>query len=274
MDAKYTTLGLRAPDPHLGIASCRFASLVMALTFAASGCFPMPQAQPSPPNETSRHCEALLFTRPTDTVQIAGNTRLQAAATYEAVVRIHDATAPDGLVFNEWQGAAEDKQLTLGAHSLWGYAFRVSPPDGPGGVVGTLSIADEAWHHVAYVYDGAEERTYLDGQLIFARQAGGNVANGDASLMSVGAMARDGGIRQGFSGYVRALRISSVARYVGQQVSVPKLPLASGPGTEINFDFTEISPPGTLRDLSGNAHHGTLGAGFGSATAPLCAPRP
>ena len=259
---------------HLGIASHRFAPLVFALTFTPSGCFPMPQAQPSPPKETSRYCDALLFTRPTDTVQIAGDTQLQGAATYEAVVRIHDATAPDGLVFNEWQGAAEDKQLTMGAHSLWGYAFRVSPPDGPGGVVGTLSIADEAWHHVAYVYDGAEERTYLDGQLIFARQAAGNVANGDASLMSVGALARDGGIRQGFSGYVRALRISSVARYVGQQVSVPKSPFASGPGTEINFDFTEVSASGTLRDLSGNEHHGTLGAGFGSATAPLCAPKP
>jgi hypothetical protein len=139
-------------------------------------------------------------------------------------------------------------------------------------VVGTLSIADEAWHHVAYVYDGAAERTYLDGQLIFTRQAAGSVANCDASLMSVGAMARDGGIRQGFSGYVRALRISSVARYAGQQVAVPKTPFASGPGTEINLDFTELSPSGTLRDLSGNGHDGTLGAGFGSATAPLCAP--
>lgn len=258
---------------HPGIASCRFVAL--ALAFAASGCFPMPQC-PSPPKEkeTLRHCEALLFTRPTDTVQIAGNTRLEGAATYEAVVRIHDATAPDGLVFNEWQGAAEDKQLTMGAHSLWGYAFRVSPPDGPGGVVGALSIADEAWHHVAYVYDGAEERTYLDGGLIFARPAAGNVANGDASLMSVGAMARDAGIRQGFSGYVRALRISSVARYAGQQVTVPKSPFTSGAGTEINFDFTEISPAGTVRDLSGNGHDGTLGAGFGSGTAPLCAPRP
>ena len=260
-----------------GIAFSRLGSLAMAMAmamaFTASGCFPMPPSQPSP-EKTLRHCGALLFTRPTDTVQIAGNTRLGGAATYEAVVRIHDATAPDGLVFNEWQGAAEDKQLTMGAHSLWGYAFRVSPPDGPGGVVGALSIVDEAWHHVAYVYDGAEERTYLDGQQIFARQAAGNVANGDASLMSVGALARDGGIRQGFSGYVRALRISSVARYVGQQLTVPKTPFASGAGTEINFDFTEISPTGTVLDLSGNGHDGTLGAGFGSATAPLCASGP
>ena len=250
------------------------ATLVLA--FIASGCASTERSHPqlSVKEEAPRPCDSLLFSRPTDTVQIAGNTGLQDAATYEAVVRIHDAAAPDGLVFNEWQGAAEDKQLTLGAHSLWGYAFRVSPPDGPGGVVGALSMADEAWHHVAYVYDGAEERTYLDGRQIFARPAAGSVANGDASLMSVGAMARDGSIRQGFSGYVRALRISSVARYVGQQVVVPKSPFASGPGTEINFDFTEISAAGTVRDLSGHGHDGTLGAGFGSATAPVCASRP
>lgn len=269
----------------LGRFKSRYSSSAIAvelvLAFTTSGCLltPQPQTQtqtqPQPaPQEELRHCDSLLFSRPTDTVQIAGNTRLQHAATYEAVVRIHDAAAPDGLLFNEWQGAAEDKQLTMGAHSLWGYAFRVSPPDGPGGVVGSLSIADERWHHVAYVYDGAEERTYLDAQLIFARPAAGNVANGDASLMSVGAMARDGGIRQGFSGYVRALRISSVARYVGQQITVPKPPFASGPGTELNFDFTELSPSGMVRDLSGNGHAGTLGAGFGSATAPICASRP
>jgi len=79
-------------------------------------------------------------------------------------------------------------------------------------LTGAADVSLDQWHHLAYVCDGGEERLYLDGTLLQARAASGDVADADFSTSHVGAIFRDGGIRGSFVGLIDVLRLSDVAR--------------------------------------------------------------
>jgi len=122
-------------------------------------------------------------------------------------------------------------------------------------------------HHLAYVYDGSEERLYLDGQLQESRSATGNVGDG-SGLPHIGAIFRDGSISSSFIGYLDTLRISDIARYTTDNFSPLIGDLNSDNNTLLLYNFTESLGSSTVFDLSGNGHTGTLGAGFSGATSP------
>src|SRR5262249_50261257 len=104
----------------------------------------------------------VLFSRPTDTIDVSGGTILSKSATYEARILFTSTFNGDGLVYNEWVDSLEDKQLLVGPGVLVAYSFPVN------GVAFRVfpAIGLNEWHHVAYVYDGSEERLYLDGSLL------------------------------------------------------------------------------------------------------------
>jgi hypothetical protein len=205
----------------------------------------------------------VLFDLNTDTIAVTGQIGLANAATYEARVLLTSTFAGAGLVFDEWTPGLEDKFLGVDLTHLNAYSFRLSDDV----LVGPVSATLNAWHHVAYVYDGAQERLYLDGRLVAARSATGSIANADGSAF-VGAIFRDGGISPGLVGYLDTLRISNVARYSGSRFTPPRGDLSNDSSTLLLYNFTDAAGSGTVTDLSGNGHTGTLGTGFSGATAP------
>ena len=210
-----------------------------------------------------------LFDQSSDTIAVSGQLTLGGAATYEARVLFTSPFAGGGLVFDEWKIGLEDKILGVGPDGLFAYSFRLSDDV----MVAGASLALNAWHHVAYVYDGSQERLYLDGRLIGARAAAGEIANADGPAF-VGAIFRDGGVAQGFVGYLDTLRISNVARYGGSRFTPPSGDLSSDPNTLLLYNFIEAPGSSTVADLSENGHTGTLGSGFTGATAPVLTVNP
>jgi len=211
-----------------------------------------------------------LFANPTDTISVSGSLLLTNAATYEArVFFTQPVTNFVGGVFNEWTDNQEDKDLFFYPGILGGFSFPVNEADGD--IESTnLTFKLNQWHHVAYVYDGAQERLYLDGALVGSRPASGSIGNA-GGIPVVGASPRlepYSGPRPSFLGYIDTLRISDVARYSGTNFSPPTGKLAADGATLLLFNFNEAPGSTTTEDLSGNGHTGTLGVGFAGSTSP------
>ncbi len=206
-----------------------------------------------------------LFDEPTDTINVAGQTVIGNAFTFEAVILFTKEFNGGGKIFNEWTSGQEDKLLWASPNSLAGYAY-------PTALSYTVISADCALttgvpHHIAYVHDATQERLYLDGSLLKSRVVRGDVGDGTGNP-HIGAIFRDGGIRSSFIGYVDSLRISDTARYNSTEF-IPVLgDFVSDEHTLLLYDFNEA--PGSLNviDKSGNGHDGTLGIGFDGATKP------
>jgi hypothetical protein len=231
---------------HLLAALC--ASLLIAL----------------PPTAKSATAGYALFDHPTDTISVAGDTSLSSEATFEATVLFTTTPSAFGRIFNEWTNGQEDKDLSLDAGPvLRGFAYPV------GGIplLAPATLTLNQWHHFAYVYDGAQERLYLDGSLAASRASSGLIANGNGNPF-VGAIFRDGGIASSFLGLIDTLRISDDARYSGVSFSAPTGDLSSDANTLLLYNFDEAPGSTTISDLSGNGHDGTLGTGFDGATSP------
>ena len=205
----------------------------------------------------------------TDTIQVSGQTVFGTAATYEAILLWPSAHGGGGsTIFNEWQDFVEDKYLAVvpgPSGALYGY----NHPVNPGSVItGATPVPFDQWHHVAWVYDGSEERLYLDGALVQSRPASGDIQDGDG-LGYVGSIFRDGIARGGFIGLIDVLRLSDVARYTGQSFIPPSPDMTSDANTVLLYTFDESPGSTTVADASSLARTGTLGAGFGGATSPL-----
>jgi hypothetical protein len=82
-----------------------------------------------------------------------------------------------------------------------------------------------AWHHLAGVYDGAEARLYLDGELI-ASQSGQGIRRRNTLPLAIGGDV-DGAhtATSLFTGLIDYVRVSTVPRYEGTSVTVPDRPL-------------------------------------------------
>lgn len=212
----------------------------------------------------SAACAALLFDQSTDTISVAGNTQLSQSATYEAQILFTQSHNGAGLLFNEWQGGAEDKTLGAGVDAVGAYSYPV---------VGSTFRQDSSgllkpgrWHHVAYVYDGAEERLYVDGRVVSSRPASGEIQNSDGPAY-IGAIPRDGTVAPAFVGYIGAVRISNIPRYLGTDFT-PATNLAPDENTQLLYDFSQPPVGDTVLDLSGSGHTGTLGGGNFGGTKP------
>lgn len=219
------------------------------------------------------------FDSDSDTISIAGQSMFDVEATYEA--RIMPTSNAYGLIFNEWSYGQEDKALEFGSDRIHSYGF---PVNYPVSYLVPVSLDLNTWYHVAYVYDGQEERLYLDGQLVGARpwdavQGGFNsnrIYNANDSIAAVGAIFRwdAGAYSKAFIGCIDTLRISTVARYSGLVFDAPTCDLKTDHYTNLLYNFNEAPGATTVTDLSGNGRHGTLGAGFTGATSPEFVPEP
>ena len=206
--------------------------------------------------------QVAFFDEPTDVIQVDGQTVIGAASTYEAVVLFPSGTGAGGMLFNEWTGFQEDKVLRAGPTFLTGYNW----PAGSTLHAGAALVPD-AWHHVAFVYDGAEERLYLDGALVAARPASVSVGDG-SGLAHVGAIFRDGQVNPSFVGYMESIRISDIARYEGDGFEPTLGDLDADANVLLLLNFDEPAGSETVQDGGPLGRTGTLGVGFDGATPP------
>ncbi|GAB5536714.1 MAG: hypothetical protein Rubg2KO_29630 [Rubricoccaceae bacterium] len=212
--------------------------------------------------------QAAFFNDPTDTIQVQGQTVIGTASTYEAVVLFPTETADPSTgawhLFNEHTAGFENKLLAVRPTLVAGYNFHVA---GDAALTYATSIAPNVWHHIAFVYDGAEERIYVDGVLESSRAGSGDVRD-DSGLPYIGAGPRGSVVQTSFNGYLESLRISDVARYSGDSFDAPTGDLPSDANTVLLFNFTEGAGSATVQDASPMALTGTLGVGFAEATSP------
>lgn len=206
---------------------------------------------------TVANASYILFDEPTDTISIAGQTFIDTSMTIEAQIFFTNEYNGEGVLFREWTNGLEDKQLQVGPNKLAGYSHPVSPV--PSGISATPNISVGESHHIAYVYDGVEERLYLDGVLQNSRFASGSLGNASGNAPTIGGS---------FVGYMDAFRMSDIARYSASTFLAPEGDFIPDGNTLLLYNFTEIPGSTTIVDLSGNNHNGTLGVGFSGATSP------
>jgi hypothetical protein len=98
------------------------------------------------------------------------------------------------------------------------------------------------WYHLAGVYDGAEVRTYLDGQVIAREQAAGKRDRNGLPLM-IGADVE--GPLEGINhleGWIDAVRLSKGVRYAGDSFT-PQRRVAADPETLLLLNFDGFVGP-------------------------------
>lgn len=78
------------------------------------------------------------------------------------------------------------------------------------------------WHHVAGVFDGKQVRVYVDGKLVAMRNAKGRRRTNKLPLMIGADVNKNGGPTSHFAGRIDDVRLSKVARYVGDSFEPPK----------------------------------------------------
>jgi hypothetical protein len=210
-----------------------------------------------------------LFDTTTDTISVAGNSIIDSAATIEA--RVNIVAADDGSIFNEWTSGLEDKSLGISFGRIVGFLYYVG---GYGRLESTATISLNTWHHIAYVYDGSEERLYLDGIKVGSRPASGNAGDYPSDVAAVGAIFRDNHIAPSFQGLLDTVRFSTIARYTDDSFTAPTGDLTSDSYTNLLYNFNEPQNSTMVYDLSGNGRDGYFGIGFSGATSPTLVPEP
>jgi hypothetical protein len=117
-------------------------------------------------------------------------------------------------------------------------------------------LKPDVWHHVAGVYDGEEARLYLDGKLVDRKARKGHRKTNDLPLVIGGDTSKGGGAVSHFNGMIDEVRLSRVARYVGD-LAGPNVGGSSDDDTMLLLDFSERIGP-WVPDASANRAHATL----------------
>ena len=129
----------------------------------------------------------------------------------------------------------------------------------------------DCWHHLAGVFDGQEVRLYIDGRLIARKEAKGKRTLNDLPLL-VGAVPSPIGVASfPFDGMIDELRLSTVARYVGESF----MPSARHQADEETFLLLHLDGQNApfVIDASPGARHGLLSVGARFAPRPSAAGR-
>jgi hypothetical protein len=214
--------------------------------------------------------QVVQFREALDTIRVGGQTVFGGACTLEAMVMFASDAARGGGLFHEQCHAEEDKFLGGAVSEMTGGVFTGQPYIFRPNRMTSGPLAPVAWHHVAFVREGEQERFYLDGVLVDSAPWPDAMANDDCS-----GPARIGASRFGSYDinapevYIDWLRISTVARYSGALVTPPGCEPASDPGTVLLFRFNDAAGSTTALDSGPSAAHGTLGDGFPGASKPI-----
>jgi len=214
----------------------------------------------------------MLFDEVTDTIKVSGQATIGTQATYEARIRFTNEYQGLGVVFEEHRSGSEDKWFAVGPERLSGFQFGVNGAQ----LVSSPPVSLDLWHHIAFVYDGSEERLYLDGSQVASRAASGDVRDGDGSGFVGGVYRQQAApeLDPSMVGFMDTVRISSIPRYTGSTFIPPTGDLTSDAFTLLLYNFND--PPGStmVTDESPLGRTGSLGVGFAGATSPTLVPEP
>jgi len=111
---------------------------------------------------------ALTFDGSNDYVAVPHEPVLNAYPLTVAVWLKTAATGVHGILNKYWPGSFDGYQLFVNDGNLCAWYFRSAVDavwDGSGCTLSTPGLADDAWHHVAFVVDAAGGRLYVDGAL-------------------------------------------------------------------------------------------------------------
>ena len=231
---------------------------------------------------------AIQFTRGSDSIRLAGGSLtggvpLSAAFTVEGVFRFPApntygvlTSPPAGA--NIWEEAAsgtEDISVYLTSSTGFG-AFWTgsasSPGNGSNGGITGPTLPLNTWVHLAWVFDGAQERIYVNGALTSSVSLPGGYPPSVPSVNTALGYNSGRGDIPPSSGAVFDLacfRISSVARYSGASFAPPTSPWSPDANTLLLINPSAISGDPTAFACPGSAGiTATFAAGIGSATNP------
>lgn len=195
--------------------------------------------------------------------------------TYEAIVRIDtQQSSAAGHLYTEHRHSWWDRQFYIYATGIGEYTHPID--QGVGWNV-SASISPDVWHHLAFCYDGQQERMYLDGQLIGARANTGSIFSAcgpgfpGGGVGNIGWCRRtDGATTSSFIGEIDSFRVSAIARYSGSSFAPPVGDLSSDADTVLLFNFNECAGT-TVVDSGPLGRNGIMGEGDG-ATLPAHPP--
>lgn len=121
------------------------------------------------------------------------------------------------------------------------------------------ALAPHVWHHVAGVFDGGAVRLYVDGEQVASTKGSGVRRRNDLPLIVGADVNGDGQPTSTIDGRVDAVRLSSVARYVGARMTPQvRWPMDDATLLMLHMDG-QIGP--FVPDASAQAAHGRLQGG-------------
>ncbi len=124
-------------------------------------------------------------------------------------------------------------------------------------VSSSSTLTENAWTHIAGVYDGSEIRIYVDGTLKGTTSSvTGNVST-SANSAAIGAQPGGG---EYFPGYIDEMRISDSVRYTGASFSVPTEKFVFDSNTISLWHFDDGTGSATLTDSGSNNLDMTFGS--------------
>ena len=114
-------------------------------------------------------------------------------------------------------------------------------------------LQTDRWHHVAGVFDGAELRVYVDGELVGRGPGRGERRTNALPLVIGGDVSSNGSANSVFPGRIDSVRLSSVARYAEASFQPEREPRADE--ATLALFHMEHSVLGHLADSSGRGAH-------------------
>jgi hypothetical protein len=155
---------------------------------------------------------------------------------------------------NGWFSGLNTNQSSASASAQWWVGQESSR------IVGSKTLSDGGWHHVAGTWNGTTNRLYVDGVEVGSKSSSYTVTNTES--ISIGAHST--ALRcadQRFKGVIDEVSIWSVVRTAAQiAADQAKPPLGNEPGLEAYFDFNREACGQKLTDRTSAEHHGTLGS--------------
>ena len=221
------------------------------------------------------------FSRATDTIEFEpACISVPTQITYEAVIRLNEPQASSGgNIYNEIRPFSYDRQFGISSLGIYEYSHPIDS-----GLLWQVPaiLSPGTWHHIAYCYDGAQQRMYLDGELIASRPKTGAISSACPTFPTGGRGAigwidrGDGQRYASFRGSLASVRISSIARYAGTSYTPPLGDMGSDADTMLLYTFEECNFSSIAHDAGPNTRHGALGGETFLGTRPalslVCCP--
>ena len=221
-------------------------------------------------------CHSLQFDGVSGLATVPDSPQLDLAGAFTIECWWNVETTGNRVFLNRWDapGSSEkafqfkiknDKTVEFKMKGAAGTEFKVGKK--PADIIG--------WHHSAAVFDGAELRLYVDGELGDTKACDENLVASSLPLYLGGRLGTDGVMKDRMKGLLDEMRISSAALYDGQTIVPPKhMEVLASTVAYWGADQNQYQ---TLFDTSENNLHAELSGGTywaSDAAAEVCVPLP